>query len=112
MKTESTGSTGPALCIGFLRKKQIRLFQSKTFYQAQVLLFTYLAYTAYHLSRRPLAVVKSVFHHQSCNIPVPGGTIITKQNLTSWCDWHRKCSFFFPFFLCDQIAPVTLALLS
>ena len=87
----SSAPTGPAVETWVLRRTGSKLFQTRTYYKAQVLFLTYIAFASYHLSRRPLTIVKSVLHHHSCaEVPVPGGTIITKDNVTTWCDWHRE----------------------
>lgn len=53
-------------------------------YKILVLILTYLAYTSYHLSRRPLSVVKTVLVH-NCSYVIPKAG----QNTSNihWCDW-------------------------
>ncbi|KAF5281308.1 hypothetical protein FQR65_LT14769 [Abscondita terminalis] len=75
--------------IHFLQKLTDRLcpnfiFNRQAWYRGSVLVLTYLAYTCYHLSRKPISVVKAVLH-QNCSslIPPPG----VNPNQDDWCDW-------------------------
>ncbi|XP_052738740.1 glucose-6-phosphate exchanger SLC37A2 [Bicyclus anynana] len=53
-------------------------------YQASVLVLTYFTYMTYHLTRKPISVVKSVLH-QNCSglTPPPGVRPADDQ----WCNW-------------------------
>ncbi|XP_013177255.1 PREDICTED: sugar phosphate exchanger 2 isoform X1 [Papilio xuthus] len=53
-------------------------------YQGAVLLLTYFTYMTYHLTRKPISVVKSVLH-QNCSglVPPPG----TDTSDDQWCNW-------------------------
>ncbi|XP_047513323.1 glucose-6-phosphate exchanger SLC37A2 isoform X1 [Pieris napi] len=53
-------------------------------YQASVLILTYFTYMTYHLTRKPISVVKSILH-QNCSAlpPRPGLTAADDQ----WCNW-------------------------
>ncbi|KAJ8706406.1 hypothetical protein PYW08_011032 [Mythimna loreyi] len=53
-------------------------------YQASVLMLTFFTYMTYHLTRKPISVVKSVLH-QNCSalVPPPG----TDPNDDQWCNW-------------------------
>lgn len=56
-------------------------------YRGFVLVSTFLAYTCYHMTRRPLSVVKSVLH-QDCRYARPVASIIvTENNSETWCNW-------------------------
>lgn len=60
-----------------------RRFRSLTTYRSLVLLLTFLAYTSYHLSRRPFSIVKNVLNRNCTALdPSPHG------NSTTWCDWE------------------------
>ncbi|CAH1642180.1 unnamed protein product [Spodoptera littoralis] len=53
-------------------------------YQGSVLVLTFFTYMTYHLTRKPISVVKSVLH-QNCSalVPPPG----TDPNDDQWCNW-------------------------
>ncbi|CAB3233456.1 unnamed protein product [Arctia plantaginis] len=53
-------------------------------YQASVLILTFFTYMTYHLTRKPISVVKNVLH-QNCSAltPPPG----TDPNDDQWCNW-------------------------
>ncbi|XP_063898636.1 glucose-6-phosphate exchanger SLC37A2 [Helicoverpa armigera] len=53
-------------------------------YQASVLVLTFFTYMTYHLTRKPISVVKSVLH-QNCSalVPPPG----TDPGDDQWCNW-------------------------
>ncbi|OTF82656.1 hypothetical protein BLA29_010846 [Euroglyphus maynei] len=65
----------------FLRKR----FRTLNIYRLLVLLFTYLAYASYHLSRRPFSIVKSVL---SCN----NHTNTTNDNNCGWKPFNENDS--------------------
>ncbi|XP_049883808.1 glucose-6-phosphate exchanger SLC37A2 [Pectinophora gossypiella] len=53
-------------------------------YQASVLGLTYITYMTYHLTRKPISVVKSVLHRNcSALVPPPG----VPPGDDTWCDW-------------------------
>ncbi|OQV15414.1 Glucose-6-phosphate [Hypsibius exemplaris] len=56
-------------------------------YRVYILVLTFFLYAVYHMSRRPLSVVKNVLH-QNCTglLPPPGTTIDPARNKT-WCSW-------------------------
>ncbi|XP_048772848.1 glucose-6-phosphate exchanger SLC37A2-like isoform X2 [Ostrea edulis] len=63
----------------------VRTFRYKVF----ILIFTFLCYTSYHLSRKPISVVKSVLN-RNCSISVSDPDVLvnnTHGNDTKWCDW-------------------------
>ncbi|EEC00521.1 solute carrier, putative [Ixodes scapularis] len=58
-----------------------------SYYRAFVLVATFLAYTCYHMTRRPLSIVKSVLN-EDCRFVAPDPSIIVTQNTSrTWCDW-------------------------
>lgn len=57
------------------------------YYRGFVLVSTFLAYTCYHMTRRPLSVVKSVLH-EDCRYARPDASIVvTENNSRTWCNW-------------------------
>lgn len=54
-------------------------YRSISTYRFLVLLFTYLSYCSYHLSRRPLSIVKNVLD-KNCTHPATGNS--------TWCGWQ------------------------
>uniref|UniRef100_A0A1I8GD31 Sugar phosphate exchanger 3 n=1 Tax=Macrostomum lignano TaxID=282301 RepID=A0A1I8GD31_9PLAT len=55
-------------------------------YQSFILVFTFACYTAYHLSRKPISVVKSVLHRDCSAIAAAKGIKLTNEN-KSFCSW-------------------------
>ncbi|KAI1291781.1 putative glycerol-3-phosphate transporter 5 [Halotydeus destructor] len=80
--------SGP-IGISVLRKlfPEARFLQSRTFYKSLVLVLTFISYCTYHLSRRPLSVVKSVLNQNCSALVPPPGIIVTNATKDSWCDW-------------------------
>ncbi|XP_018405091.1 PREDICTED: glucose-6-phosphate exchanger SLC37A2 isoform X2 [Cyphomyrmex costatus] len=56
-------------------------------HQGGVLALTYLAYTCYHLTRKPISVVKNVLSLNCSNLPVPADIFVNASNRDTWCDW-------------------------
>lgn len=56
-------------------------------HQGSILALTYLAYTCYHLTRKPISVVKNVLSLNCSNLPVPADIFINASNRDTWCDW-------------------------
>lgn len=57
------------------------------YYRGFVLVATFLAYTCYHMTRRPLSIAKSVLH-QDCRYATPDASIVvTVNNSRTWCNW-------------------------
>ena len=53
-----------------------------------ILGLTYAAYTCYHLSRKPISVVKNVLNQNCSDYPVPNGFVFNNvTNKENWCDW-------------------------
>lgn len=53
-----------------------------------ILVLTFFAYTAYHLSRRPLSVVKTILNRNCSNLNPPSDVIIENATKNTWCDWE------------------------
>ncbi|XP_070157160.1 glucose-6-phosphate exchanger SLC37A2 isoform X1 [Polyergus mexicanus] len=56
-------------------------------HQGGILALTYLAYTCYHMTRKPISVVKSVLTHNCSNLPLPPNIPVNDSNRDTWCDW-------------------------
>lgn len=56
-------------------------------YRVSILLLTFITYTSYHMSRKPISVVKNVLSRNCSGIPIPPGTHIDDTNKDTWCDW-------------------------
>ncbi|OQV19837.1 Glucose-6-phosphate [Hypsibius exemplaris] len=70
-------------CIPPLRRAPI------TFYQFYILGITYVLYVFYHISRKPLSVVKNVLHRQNCSVfTAPEDYLIPEDRLHNWCSWE------------------------
>lgn len=51
-----------------------------------VLSITFLSYMSYHLTRKPISVVKNVLH-QNCSDVTPDPNHHINESDTKWCDW-------------------------
>uniref|UniRef100_A0A3P9BTE4 Glucose-6-phosphate exchanger SLC37A2 n=1 Tax=Maylandia zebra TaxID=106582 RepID=A0A3P9BTE4_9CICH len=60
-------------------------FSRDSWYRGFILILTFLFYTAYHLSRKPISIVKSELHRNCSNVIQPKDINIT--NNVTWCDW-------------------------
>uniref|UniRef100_A0A8C6WEX2 Glucose-6-phosphate exchanger SLC37A2 n=1 Tax=Neogobius melanostomus TaxID=47308 RepID=A0A8C6WEX2_9GOBI len=56
-----------------------------TWYRGLILVLTFLFYTAYHLSRKPISIVKSELH-RNCSTVIRPADLNVSDNAT-WCDW-------------------------
>ncbi|XP_069115641.1 glucose-6-phosphate exchanger SLC37A2-like isoform X4 [Argopecten irradians] len=56
-------------------------------YRLYILIFTFLCYTCYHMSRKPISVVKSVLHRNCSKVTDDTGAH-HYDNDTTWCDWE------------------------
>ncbi|KAG5677445.1 hypothetical protein PVAND_007203 [Polypedilum vanderplanki] len=58
-------------------------------FKLSVLLLTYISYVCYHMTRKPLAVVKSVLHRNCSDVapPIPHILTLTNSNDDTWCDY-------------------------
>uniref|UniRef100_A0A674MLN2 Glucose-6-phosphate exchanger SLC37A2 n=1 Tax=Takifugu rubripes TaxID=31033 RepID=A0A674MLN2_TAKRU len=54
-------------------------------YRGSILLLTFLFYTSYHLSRKPISIVKSQLHRNCSELIPPAGLNISDNE--TWCDW-------------------------
>uniref|UniRef100_A0A671UH18 Glucose-6-phosphate exchanger SLC37A2 n=1 Tax=Sparus aurata TaxID=8175 RepID=A0A671UH18_SPAAU len=54
-------------------------------YRGFILFLTFLFYTAYHLSRKPISIVKSQLHRNCSTVVKPADLNITDND--TWCDW-------------------------
>lgn len=52
-------------------------------YRSSILFLTYIAYMCYHLSRKPISVVKTVLHRNCTQI----NDNSRPHNSSTWCDW-------------------------
>ncbi|XP_053126087.1 glucose-6-phosphate exchanger SLC37A2 isoform X2 [Hemicordylus capensis] len=69
----------PAPGIRFLRS-----FPRDSRYRGLILVLTFLCYTTFHLSRKPISIVKSELHY---NCSSRGSNPYNNSNSTTWCDW-------------------------
>ncbi|KAM3956214.1 major facilitator superfamily transporter 16 [Aphomia sociella] len=53
-------------------------------YQASVLMLTFFTYMTYHLTRKPISVVKSVLHRNCSELPLPPDV---NPDDDQWCNW-------------------------
>lgn len=58
-----------------------------TWHQGIILALTYLAYTCYHMTRKPMSVVKNVLSFNCSTLPPPPNFLINTSNQDTWCDW-------------------------
>ncbi|XP_074055880.1 glucose-6-phosphate exchanger SLC37A2-like [Macrotis lagotis] len=61
----------------------LRTFSRDSWYRSLVLLLTFLIYTSYHMSRKPISVVKGQLHRNCTDLE----KFNTDLNSTSWCNW-------------------------
>uniref|UniRef100_A0A8B9HBE6 Glucose-6-phosphate exchanger SLC37A2 n=1 Tax=Astyanax mexicanus TaxID=7994 RepID=A0A8B9HBE6_ASTMX len=59
--------------------------QSLRMYRGFILILTFFFYTAYHLSRKPISIVKSQLHRNCSFVIRPTDLNITDND--TWCDW-------------------------
>uniref|UniRef100_A0A8C9SSR0 Glucose-6-phosphate exchanger SLC37A2 n=1 Tax=Scleropages formosus TaxID=113540 RepID=A0A8C9SSR0_SCLFO len=58
---------------------------ARVVYRGFTLFLTFIFYTTYHLSRKPISIVKSELH-RNCSIVIQPPDLNTTNNET-WCDW-------------------------
>ncbi|KAM3600649.1 uncharacterized protein V6R79_000242 [Siganus canaliculatus] len=63
----------------------ITTFSRDGWYRSFILFLTFIFYTAYHLSRKPISIVKSQLHRNCSNVVHPANLNITNND--TWCDW-------------------------
>ncbi|XP_076233533.1 major facilitator superfamily transporter 16 isoform X2 [Calliopsis andreniformis] len=73
-----------------------------SWHQGGILALTYLAYTCYHMTRKPISVAKNVLSLNCSSLSPPPNIILNNSNRDTWCDWA-------PFDTAD--APALLGLL-
>lgn len=57
-------------------------------FKISVLSLTYVAYVCYHMTRKPIAVVKSVLHRNCSDLPRPSHfNELTVHDDDTWCDY-------------------------
>jgi len=61
-------------------------FNKFLLFKISVLSLTYVAYVCYHMTRKPIAVVKSVLHRNCSDVPRPSGLELLIDDDT-WCDY-------------------------
>uniref|UniRef100_A0A7N8YC04 Glucose-6-phosphate exchanger SLC37A2 n=1 Tax=Mastacembelus armatus TaxID=205130 RepID=A0A7N8YC04_9TELE len=54
-------------------------------YRSSILFLTFIFYTSYHLSRKPISIVKSELHRNCSTVIRPADLNITNND--TWCDW-------------------------
>ncbi|XP_054989991.1 glucose-6-phosphate exchanger SLC37A2 isoform X2 [Sorex araneus] len=64
----------------------LRNFSRDSWFRGFILLITFLIYTCYHMSRKPLSVVKSRLH-QNCSALIPPDNNSHDLNDSTWCSW-------------------------
>lgn len=87
-------------------------------FKASVFILTYLAYMCFHLTRKPIAVVKSVLHRNCTNMVMPSELTVNMLHLPgsdtgsafneeTWCDYppfgkvHAQVAFRLGSYKCD-----------
>ncbi|XP_048839079.1 glucose-6-phosphate exchanger SLC37A2 isoform X1 [Brienomyrus brachyistius] len=63
----------------------ITSFSRESWYRGYTLFLTFVFYTSYHLSRKPISIVKSELH-RNCSLIIQPQHLNTTNNET-WCDW-------------------------
>lgn len=72
-----------------------RRMNKLSWHRGGVLALTYLAYTCYHMSRKPISVVKNVLYHNCTGLIPPPDIPIDDDNRDNWCDWAPFGKIFF-----------------
>ncbi|KAG1957407.1 glucose-6-phosphate exchanger SLC37A1 [Pimephales promelas] len=65
--------------------KLITSFSRDSWYRFSILILTFVFYTSYHLSRKPISIVKSQLHRNCSYVIHPADLNITDND--TWCDW-------------------------
>lgn len=82
----------PSFGIRLLLKTGLPIFESRTFHKTLILALTFAAYSSYHISRRPLSIVKSVLNKNCSDLTPPSWIHDANTTNDGWCDWERKFS--------------------
>lgn len=84
---------GPTFGIRFIQKLHATCcpklaVNKEVAYRTSILLLTYLSYTAFHITRKPISVVKNVLH-RNCSEVTPDGSLSAGQMASDphWCEW-------------------------
>ncbi|XP_075822475.1 glucose-6-phosphate exchanger SLC37A2 isoform X1 [Microtus pennsylvanicus] len=64
----------------------LRAFSRDSWFRGFILLITFLVYVCYHMSRKPISIVKSRLH-QNCSALVRPENDTHDPNDTTWCSW-------------------------
>lgn len=64
-----------------------RRFERMFWHKGGILFLTYLAYMCYHMSRKPISVVKNVLSLNCSTISPPPEFLVNDTNRDTWCDW-------------------------
>ncbi|XP_047548075.1 glucose-6-phosphate exchanger SLC37A2 isoform X3 [Lutra lutra] len=64
----------------------LRTFSRDSWFRGFILVLTFFIYTCYHMSRKPISVVKSRLH-QNCSELIKPINDSHSLNDTTWCDW-------------------------
>ncbi|XP_045716171.1 glucose-6-phosphate exchanger SLC37A2 isoform X1 [Phyllostomus hastatus] len=64
----------------------LRTFSRDSWYRGFILLLTFLIYACFHMSRKPISVVKSRLH-QNCSEIIQPPNATHDPNDTTWCSW-------------------------
>lgn len=56
-------------------------------FKISVLSLTYVAYVCYHMTRKPIAVVKSVLHRNCSDVPRPSHRLTLLDDDDTWCEY-------------------------
>lgn len=72
------------MCNGCCESRRVNWM---TWHQGGILVLTYLGYTCYHLTRKPISVVKNVLHTNCSNLSPPPSILVNDSNRDTWCDW-------------------------
>lgn len=88
-KRESTQMLRIVLTLCILFGHFTILFLWTCRYKFSVLALTYVAYTCYHLTRKPISVVKTVLHRNCSLVDVPEHMrgVTDASNDDTWCDY-------------------------
>uniref|UniRef100_A0A672SVQ2 Glucose-6-phosphate exchanger SLC37A2 n=1 Tax=Sinocyclocheilus grahami TaxID=75366 RepID=A0A672SVQ2_SINGR len=65
--------------------KLITSFSRDSWYRFFILILTFVFYTTYHLSRKPISIIKSQLHRNCSDVIHPADLNITDND--TWCDW-------------------------
>ncbi|XP_036381328.1 glucose-6-phosphate exchanger SLC37A2 [Megalops cyprinoides] len=65
--------------------KFVTSFSRDSWYRGFILILTFLFYTSYHLSRKPISIVKSELHRNCSTVIRPVDFNVTNND--TWCDW-------------------------